>query len=113
MANDLLSVDYIVNELKEILPFEADTDIYDIQLDRIVKGAISKLHSEGLPIDITKSDGSYWFTEDSYEGNDYLMCIAYQTMKDMDYDVDTNYLTEQYITRVNTLRMRTDIGRHR
>ena len=106
MANTPLTVNDIVDALKEILPFEADTNIYDNQLNFLVRGAISKLVSEGLPLELKKKNGDYWFAKDTYEGNDYTICISYQVMKDMDYDVDTNYLTEQYITRIGTLRLR-------
>ena len=106
MPSTPLTVNTIIDRLKEILPFEADTTIYDNQLDLLVKGAISKLQSEGLYINAKKRNGDYWFTEDSYEGHDFTICVSYQIMKDMDFDVDMNYLTEQYITRIGTLRLR-------
>lgn len=111
MPSTPLTVSTIIDRLKEILPFETGTNIYDSQLTLLVKGAISKLASEGLPIDVQHKSGDYWFTEDSNEGHDYTICVSYQIMKDMDFDVDTNYLTEQYITRIGTLRLR--LGRDR
>lgn len=90
----MLSIDYIIDKLKEILPI-SKTDIYDEQLKILTNGAMSKLETEGVPNS---------FNEDTPEGFDYIICIGYQVSKDMDFDIDVARLDEQYITRVNTLR---------
>ena len=105
----VLNLNSVKQKVIEILPIY-DVSVYDSQLDVLISGAISKLRNEGLPIDAMTKDGVPYFNdgtgegESPYAGNDYAMCVAYQVMKDMDYDVDSNFLTEQYITRVNTIR---------
>lgn len=100
---DVLNVGYITNEVMKLLPI-GDTDIYDNQLDILIKGAISKLNGEGVPIDSLDKNGDPIFTQGSFISYDYIICISYQLLKDLDYDADFNYLTEQYITRIGTLR---------
>ena len=97
-----LTRDYIKSQVKKILPI-GETDIYDDQLDILVGGAVSKLISEGLD-NAAQADGEDLFTEGGDRSYDYIICVAYQCLKDMDLDVDVNFLTEQYITRINTLR---------
>lgn len=99
----VLTNDYIVTIVKQILPI-ADTDIFDDQLDILVGGAISKLSSEGVDIYAKEKNGDYIFQEGNNKAYDYCICIGYQVLKDMDLDVDMNFMTEQYITRINTLR---------
>lgn len=98
-----LSRDYIKTQAKKILPID-ETDIFDDQLDILVGGAISKLDSEGLDIAAKDKNDDYIFTEENNKTYDYICCVAYQILKDMDLDVDMNFMTEQYITRVGTLR---------
>lgn len=101
----VISIDAIKSQIITLLPFTEDSeDFYDNQLDILIKGAISKLRGEGVDIEAQDSNGDYFFTEDSYNTSDYIVCLAYQILKDMDFDVDYNFMTEQYITRVNTLR---------
>ena len=100
---DVISITYVMTQVKQILPL-GDTDIYDDKMYILIGGAISKLRIEGVPIDAKDKDGNYFFTEDSYMSFDYCICIAYQIMKDLDFDVDINFMTEQYITRIGTLR---------
>lgn len=97
-----LSNEYIKAQVKKILPI-GDTNIFDDQLDILVGGAVSKLLSEGLDNNAT-AGGEELFTEGDNRSYDYIICVAYQCLKDMDLDVDVNFLTEQYITRINTLR---------
>ena len=106
----VLTADTVKAKVIEILPI-SDSTIYDSQLNILVSGAISKLGNEGVWIDAKDKNGDYIFVdgtgdgESPYAGNDYCVCIGYQVMKDLDsYDLDMNYMTEQYITRVNTLR---------
>ena len=99
----VLTKDYVKTQVKKILPL-GDTTIYDDKLDILIAGAISKLRTEGVPIDAKDKAGNYFFTEGSNEAYDYCICISYQCMKDMDFDVDMNFMTEQYITRIGTLR---------
>ena len=99
----VLTNSYVKTQVKKILPL-GDTDIYDDKLNILIAGAISKLRTEGVPIDAKDKSGNYFFTEGSNETYDYCICIAYQCMKDMDFDVDMNFMTEQYITRIGTLR---------
>lgn len=97
---------YVQAKVLDVLPI-SDSELYSPQLSIIVKGAINKLRIEGVDINAVDKHGNNIFTDDEmcYDTNDYILCIAYQTMKDIDYDsTATNYLTEQYITRVNTLR---------
>lgn len=103
--SEVLSREYIKTHIIDILPI-ADSDLYIGQLDILIGGAINKLKNEGVHIDAQDKEGNYFFTEeeDNYQTDDYMICVAYQVLKDMDYDVDMNFMTEQYITRVNTLR---------
>lgn len=98
-----LTNQYIKDQVKKILPI-GDTNIFDDQLDILVGGAVSKLISEGLDNSATDIYGEELFTEGDNRSYDYIICVAYQCLKDMDLDVDVNFLTEQYITRINTLR---------
>ena len=100
---DALTNDYIKTQVKKILPI-GDTTIFDDQLDILVGGAVSKLVSEGLDRDAVDRDGNMLFTQGDNRSYDYIVCVAYQVLKDMDLDVDMNFMTEQYITRVGTLR---------
>ena len=84
---------FIVSKVKELLPI--DPNAYNTQLDILIKGAKSKLKSEGV---------DNIFTETDDNAMEYIICIAYQVAKDMDFDLDINKSNEQYITRVNTLR---------
>lgn len=105
----VLNAETVKEKVIAILPI-TDVSVYEAQIGVLVSGAISKLANEGVKINATDKNGAYLFTdgtdenESPYAGNDYCVCIAYQIMKDMDFDVDMNFLTEQYITRVNTLR---------
>lgn len=99
----MLSNDYVMTQVKKVLPL-GDTDIYDDKLEILIAGAISKLNSEGVPIDAKDKDGNAIFEEGNNHAFDYCICVAYQCTKDMDFDVDMNFMTEQYITRINTLR---------
>jgi len=98
-----LTNQYIESQVKKILPI-GDTDIFNDQLEILVGGSISKLISEGLDIDAKDSSGNNIFTEGDNRTYDYICCVAYQVLKDLDLDVDMNFMTEQYITRVGTLR---------
>lgn len=98
-----LSEDYVFEKVKTILPM-GDTDLFDDQLRLLVSGAISKMRIEGADIDAVDKEGEFLFQDNNVLGNDYIVCLSYQIMKDMDYDANYNYLTEQYITRVNTIR---------
>lgn len=99
----VLSNEYIAEKAKKILPL-GDTDIFDDQIDILVGGALSKMESEGVPIDSKDRDGNLIFTEDANKTYDFVCCVAYQLLKDLDLDVDMNFMTEQYITRLGTLR---------
>lgn len=105
----VLTLETVKEKVIAVLPI-SDVSVYDSQLDVAISGAISKLWNEGVHINAKTKDGVYYFSDGTeegelpYAGNDYCMCIAYQIMKDMDFDVDANFLTEQYIIRVNTLR---------
>lgn len=98
-----LTNSYITTQVKKILPI-GDTDIFDDQLDILVGGAISKMLSEGIDKEATDYAGNYIFQEGGDKAYDYIICIGYQVLKDLDLDVDMNFMTEQYITRINTLR---------
>lgn len=98
-----LTNQYIKDQVKKILPI-GETDIFDDQLDILVGGAVSKLISEGLDNNAEDKEGNAIFTEGDNRAYDYIICVAYQCLKDMDLDVDVNFLTEQYITRIGTLR---------
>lgn len=84
---------FIEDNVKELLPI--NSNVYNTQLDILVKGAKSKLKNEGVDNVFNQSDDV---------AMDYIICIAYQVAKDMDFDMDFNKTNEQYITRVNTLR---------
>lgn len=98
-----LTNSYIKDQVKKVLPI-GETDIFDDQLDILIGGAVSKLVSEGLDTDVKDSKGADIFSDGDNRSFDYIMCVAYQVLKDMDLDVDINFMTEQYITRVGTLR---------
>ena len=102
----VITPEYVMEKIYAILPI-SDSDLYNPQLSVVVKGAISKLRNEGVDINAKDKNGEYFFTDDDdcYLSDDYVLCIGYQVMKDIDFDsTATNYLTEQYITRVNTIR---------
>lgn len=99
----VLTNSYIKTQVKKILPI-GDTDIFDDQLDILVGGAVSKLVSEGVDVQAKTKDNEYIFQEGGNKAYDYIICVAYQILKDMDLDVDMNFMTEQYITRIGTLR---------
>ena len=88
-----LTDDFIKGQVKELLP--VNSTIYDNQLNALIKGAKSKLKIEGV-------DNVFYDTED--DAYNYVICIAYQIAKDMDFDLDIVKIEEQYITRVNELR---------
>ena len=98
-----LTNNYIKSQVMKILPI-GETNIFDDQLDILVGGAISKLESEGVDVNAKDRAGNDIFTDNSNKAFDYSICIAYQVLKDMDIDVDMNFMTEQYITRIGTLR---------
>ena len=98
-----LTNEYIKSQVKKILPL-GETDLYDDQLDILVGGAISKMVSEGLDVEAKDKQGNEIFTEGNNRTFDYITCVAYQCLKDLDLDIDMNFMTEQYITRVGTLR---------
>lgn len=102
-----IDMNYILPRLKTLLPFVdevADDELYDGKIMLLAEGAINKLRGEGVDINAVDKDGNYFFTSDSLEASNYVICLAYQVLKDMDFDTDYNFMTEQYITRVNTLR---------
>lgn len=100
---DAMTVDYITEKVLSLMPI-SDPSVYESQVRVLTNAAMNKLRIEGVDINLQNKDGEYVFTEDSGYGDDYCMCILYQVMKDVDLDTDMNFLTEQYITRVNTLR---------
>ena len=102
----VLTADVVKTRVLEILPI-SDSELYSPQMNILIRGAISKMRNEGVDIAAKDSDDNYIFTDadDCYMSDDYVICVGYQIMKDIDFDsTATNYLTEQYITRVNTLR---------
>lgn len=102
----VLTADVVKTRVIEILPI-SDSTLYSPQLNILVRGAISKLRNEGVDINAKDKENNYIFTDDTdcYLADDYCICVGYQIMKDIDFDsTATNYLTEQYITRVNTIR---------
>lgn len=98
-----LSNQYIKDQVVKILPI-GDTNIFDDQLDILVGGSISKLESEGVDVNAKDKNEIDIFTEGSNKTFDLIACVAYQVLKDLDLDVDMNFMTEQYITRIGTLR---------
>ena len=125
-----LTKDVVINEVKELLPIEADlTDVFDKKINSLVGGAISKLKQEGVDIEAKDKDGNYIFAYDvvqntNSQGNNvetivlnndadnYVVCVSYQLMKDLDYDVDMDFMTEQYITRIGTIRCNITMRQH-
>lgn len=99
----VLTPSYVIDKVRTLLPI-GETDLYDVKFEMLVNAAISKLMIEGVDINAVDKDGEYFFQEDTPLGYDYISTISYQVLKDMDYDADMNYLTEQYITRANTIR---------
>lgn len=89
------TIDQMLVDVKQVLPIYADTDLYDEELIMLIRGAISKLDSEGV-------SNVFEYGSDKYY--DYLTCIRYQVATDIDLDIDIERLKAQYITRVNTLR---------
>lgn len=107
----VLTQETVKERVIKILPISNDDNIYGEKLDILIPGAINKLRIEGLDIQAKASDGTYIFNdgtdtgEDPLPGYDYCICVGYQVMKEMDFDTDMNFMTEQYITRANTLRL--------
>lgn len=101
----LLTHDDIKQRIVEILPIsQYDNGMYEGQIDILIRGAVNKLRNEGVDIEAKDKNGDYIFDNESYDADDYCLCIGYQLMKDIDFDTDMNFMTEQYITRVNTIR---------
>lgn len=96
-----LQVNTILAKLKQILPI-GNTNVYDEQLEILIRSSISKLNSEGVENIYDEPTEEKPNLAD--EACDYIVCIAYQVAKDMDFEIDSSRLDEQYITRVNTLR---------
>ena len=94
---------YIMTNVKKLLPL-GNTEMFDDQLDILIGGAINKLIGEGIDINAKDKDGNDIFVPGSNIAKDYVICVSYQLMKDLDYDVNMDYLTEQYITRIGTMR---------
>lgn len=94
---------YVMANVKKILPI-GNTNLFDDQLDILVGGAINKLVGEGIDINAKDKDGNDIFEQGTNISKDYIICVGYQLMKDLDYDVNMDYLTEQYITRIGTMR---------
>ena len=94
----MLSIGWLVDKVKTMMNID-DTDVYDERLVVCIRGAMSKMETEGIANIYSESD----LTNDAY---DYVMCIAYQTALDFDLVTDFNKLYTQYITRANTLRMK-------
>lgn len=94
---------YIMTNVKKLLPL-GNTEIFDDQLDILIGGAINKLIGEGIDINAKDKGGNDIFVPGSNIAKDYVICVSYQLMKDLDYDVNMDYLTEQYITRIGTMR---------
>ena len=94
---------YIMTNVKKLLPL-GNTEIFDDQLDILIGGAINKLLGEGIDINAKDKNGADIFEQGSNIAKDYVICVSYQLMKDLDYDVNMDYLTEQYITRIGTMR---------
>lgn len=88
------TIDQIVQDVKQVLPIY-NTDMYDVDLNIIVNGAIHKLEVEGVTNSFEYQSPAYY---------DYVTCVRYQVASDMDLDIDIERLKAQYITRVNTLR---------
>lgn len=102
-----IDINYIMPKVMTLLPFVdnyIDSAIYDEKVKILIPGAISKLRGEGVDIEAKDKEGNYFFVEDRDITQDYIICLTYQVLKDMDFDTDYNFMTEQYITRVNTLR---------
>lgn len=101
----LLTHDDIKQRIVEILPIsQYDNGMYEGQIDILIRGAVNKLRNEGVDIEAQDKNGDYIFDNESYDSDDYCICVAYQLMKDIDFDTDMNFMTEQYITRANTIR---------
>lgn len=94
---------YIMTNVKKLLPL-GNTEMFDDQLDILIGGAINKLIGEGIDINAKDKGGNDIFVPGSNIAKDYVICVSYQLMKDLDYDVNMDYLTEQYITRIGTMR---------
>lgn len=90
----MLSVDYVKENVIKLLPI--DSSLYDDQIEILVTASMNRLMNEG--VDFNKID------EESSTALDYVVCCSYQVAMDIDMDVDTARMTQQYITRVNTLR---------
>lgn len=90
----IATIDQIVQDVKQVLPIY-NTDMYDVDLNIIVNGAIHKLEVEGVTNSFEYQSPAYY---------DYVTCVRYQVASDMDLDIDIERLKAQYITRVNTLR---------
>lgn len=97
-----LQVNTILGKLKQILPI-GNTNIYDEQLKLLIQSSMSKLNSEGVENMYDEPTEAKPLTDEACE---YITCVAYQVAKDMDFEIDSSRLDEQYITRVNTLRTR-------
>ena len=101
--SDVMTLDEVTTKVLNLMPI-SDVSAYASQVRVLTNAAMNKLKIEGVDINATDKEGNNIFVTDSPYGDDYCLCIVYQVMKDVDFDTDMNFLTEQYITRVNTLR---------
>lgn len=98
-------INYVTTQVKNLLPLDLDaTDIYDTKLNILVSNAIQKMKIGGADIEAVDKDGNAFFTEGSLMGFQFCTCCSYQVLKDMDLDVDMDYLTTQYITSLGEMR---------
>ncbi|MDO5332094.1 MAG: hypothetical protein Q4E99_05380 [Bacillota bacterium] len=88
-----LTDNFITNQVKQLLPIEEGYD--NQQLLILIKGAKAKMKAEGVDNIFDDQDDFAYL---------YVICIAYQISKDMDFNIDLNKLNEYYITSVNTIR---------
>lgn len=103
MGCGVMTLDDVTTKVLSLMPI-SDDDVYASQVRVLTNAAINKLRIEGVDINATDKEGNNIFLNGSGYGDDYCLCVTYQVMKDIDFDTDMNFLTEQYITRVNTLR---------
>lgn len=94
----MLKKEDLMMDIKVVLDIE-DTTLYDSKLDIFIPSAISKLSNEGIPniLDAENEKHEYLIA-------DYIMCLAYEVIKNIDMEVSLSRIKEMSFERKIPLR---------
>ena len=86
-----------IEKVKEIL--KIDGAWYDSELTTMINASMSKLDNEGVTHAKIDVDDEMLFS-------DYILCIATHVAQEIDLGIDIKNLMNQYLQRVQTLRLK-------